>query len=153
MAACSPQLSPWSAACPQTVQCPASHTEASTPSVKHGGPQDEVGLPRAVSQAAVHSWGVPAAGCEPMASRVGGQETDRNFHKEFRYWEWIKKRERSENGYVINLKENWQMGNAGSLNPKGFSVLLRIQHWYKPYSSEVAEAECSMFPFNILVGK
>lgn len=63
-------------------------------------------LPRAVSQAAAHSRGAPAAGCEPMASRAGGQETDTNFYKEFRYWEWIKKRERSENGYVINLKEN-----------------------------------------------
>lgn len=31
------------------------------------------------------------------------------------------------------------MGNAGALNPKGFSILLRIQHWYKPYSSELGE--------------
>lgn len=45
------------------------------------------------------------------------------------------------------------MGNAEALNPKGFSVLLRIQHWYKPCNSELGKAECSISPFNISVGK
>lgn len=32
-----------------------------------------------------------------------------------------KSKERSENRYVVNFKEKWQMGNVEALNPKGFS--------------------------------
>lgn len=36
--------------------------------------------------------------------------------------DFLKSKERSKKRYMINFKENWQMGNVEALNPMGFSL-------------------------------
>lgn len=121
MAAWSPQLSPWSAGSSPLCAMSCSHTErlVCEPWWSPGGcgPSSPGLCPRLCPLCP--SWGVPAANCEPMASRAGGQETDTTFHKEFRYWNWIKKREKSANRYVINLKRELTDGKCWGFKPQG----------------------------------
>lgn len=106
--ACSLQLSPCSAG--SSPDCAVSEPHVWSMLVPR---MERPLLPRAVS---------PEQPMQPAVSpwlQGQGPGDTHNLLKEFRYWKWIKKRDRSANGYVINLKRELTDGKCRGFKPQG----------------------------------